>query len=310
MSYYEGLSCPVCSKPFAPDEDIVVCPQCGLPHHRACWKSVGACFAAAKHNTAQQWSRNNAQADYDTATDGNVCPQCGSSNAQYAEFCSRCGHALTIDDWHSAPTQTPPPVWSYASYHSVGNDGGFDEPLDGVSASDLAAFMGTNQHYYLPRFQRMSRKESGGWNWSAFLFSPYWLFYRKQYLLGTLSFFVSLLSSILYSIVTIPVQTAETDAAMLSAMQDVQSHALFYPWLAISLISLTLSVIFGIKGNRFYYNHCRHKVLTIREKTPDLTATELQTYGGTSIGSALIFYFVSFFSVEIILAFLRSLSLI
>ena len=48
VSYYEGLSCPVCAKAFTADEDIVVCPQCGLPHHRACWKSVGQCYAHDK----------------------------------------------------------------------------------------------------------------------------------------------------------------------------------------------------------------------------------------------------------------------
>ena len=59
VSYFEGLSCPVCNNPFVSDDDIVVCPQCGLPHHRECWKSIGQCFEHAKHGTSQQWSRDN-----------------------------------------------------------------------------------------------------------------------------------------------------------------------------------------------------------------------------------------------------------
>ena len=38
MFFYEGCQCPVCGKSFQESDDIVVCPQCGAPHHRECWK--------------------------------------------------------------------------------------------------------------------------------------------------------------------------------------------------------------------------------------------------------------------------------
>ena len=40
---YKGVSCPVCGQPFQEGDDIVVCPECGAPHHRACYKQLGHC---------------------------------------------------------------------------------------------------------------------------------------------------------------------------------------------------------------------------------------------------------------------------
>ena len=34
---YSGLCCPVCKVKFKDDDDIVVCPACGAPHHRSCY---------------------------------------------------------------------------------------------------------------------------------------------------------------------------------------------------------------------------------------------------------------------------------
>ena len=36
MSNYTGCKCPVCQQPFTETDDIVVCPECGAPYHRAC----------------------------------------------------------------------------------------------------------------------------------------------------------------------------------------------------------------------------------------------------------------------------------
>ena len=46
---YTGLKCPVCGKPFTSDDDIVVCPECGAPYHRACYQQAGHCIFQEKH---------------------------------------------------------------------------------------------------------------------------------------------------------------------------------------------------------------------------------------------------------------------
>ena len=39
---YMGKPCPVCSRTFREEDDIVVCPKCGAPYHRECYEEKGA----------------------------------------------------------------------------------------------------------------------------------------------------------------------------------------------------------------------------------------------------------------------------
>ena len=133
--------------------------------------------------------------------------------------------------------------------------------------------------YYIPRFQRMDRGNSGGWNWAAFLLSPYWLFYRKQYGLGTIYFTVLMLIKVATAFLPIDL----TDPTKLT---DPTVLIIYY---ALVGIWLGMSVLLGIKGNAFYFAHCKKKVRNAKTKTPDLTSTELGARGGVSAGVAVLF---------------------
>ena len=41
---FTQYNCPVCKKQFEKGDDIVVCPECGAPHHRECYEQNGKCF--------------------------------------------------------------------------------------------------------------------------------------------------------------------------------------------------------------------------------------------------------------------------
>ena len=40
---------------FTDEDDIVVCPDCGTPYHRACWQKVGACMHKSEHAAGFEW---------------------------------------------------------------------------------------------------------------------------------------------------------------------------------------------------------------------------------------------------------------
>ena len=149
----------------------------------------------------------------------------------------------------------------------------------------------------------MERGASGGWNWAAFLLGPFWLFYRKQYSLGWLYFAVMMLSNISFSVLYAPVQFAETEAAAESAMMAMMNSALFFPVLLLSLVFLALKIILGIKANEFYFNFCAKKIAKAKEETPDLSAAEMTSFGGTSVGLAVLIYVLSTIFVNIITIF-------
>ena len=56
MLEYEGQPCMICGRMFGEDDDIVTCPECGTPYHRACYKEAGACINTALHESGGSWA--------------------------------------------------------------------------------------------------------------------------------------------------------------------------------------------------------------------------------------------------------------
>ena len=112
MNKYTGNTCPVCHKKFTADDDIVVCPDCGTPHHRKCYLKNKHCANEALHQSGFVWVPTAApetmaqpentvpqafgqQPPYgQTPDDGHkivFCPNCGKPLPAGAKFCSECG---------------------------------------------------------------------------------------------------------------------------------------------------------------------------------------------------------------------------
>ena len=47
---FSKYKCPVCGETFKPGDDVVVCPECGAPHHRECYEQLGHCCFEEKHS--------------------------------------------------------------------------------------------------------------------------------------------------------------------------------------------------------------------------------------------------------------------
>ena len=52
---YTGIPCAACGKKFTAEDDVVVCPECGTPYHRACYKELGHCVNEARHAEGYVW---------------------------------------------------------------------------------------------------------------------------------------------------------------------------------------------------------------------------------------------------------------
>ena len=42
-SEHVGRTCPYCQAVIKPGDDVVVCPRCGVAHHKECWEASGGC---------------------------------------------------------------------------------------------------------------------------------------------------------------------------------------------------------------------------------------------------------------------------
>jgi hypothetical protein len=57
MKKFYGQECLVCTEKFIDGDDIVVCPDCGTPHHRLCYKENGDCINAVSHGRKFAWKQ-------------------------------------------------------------------------------------------------------------------------------------------------------------------------------------------------------------------------------------------------------------
>lgn len=296
MLDYTLLSCPVCHKRFTRQDDIVVCPQCGAPHHRSCFQEKQQCAYASRHGTAAQWKLPVSRDDEDAV----ICGNCGAANEAGCVVCAKCGHTL----------ESPlPPVSS--EQQDMMEEGAFyddfspyigiapDSRMDGEEVTDIATFIGPRSGYYLARFQFMrNQKTKMSWNWAAALFPAGWLLYRKMYK----PFFVVLAIMILlylpgmWMAVQLFQPLTENPAAWPSIFTgNGLSSDVWTTGMSLGL-NISSSLVFVVRAamaaiaNHLYDRHVFKSIGSIKASSPDplVYRYSLSKKGGTSIFRVII----------------------
>lgn len=336
MFFYEGQSCPVCGQPFQETDDIVACPQCGAPHHRECWKKEGQCHYAAAHGTPEQWKRPEPQPQpaegrlHPRTHKGKPVPIAARTTPNMPSFAPAAGRNC-LPPTGPAPLRPPPvppvpppyaPPASYGEYapfrapvyDAMGGIPIKEEIEDGVTAGEVAQTVGVNTAYYVPRFHRISRSGSKvSWNWFAFLITPCWLVYRKNFLTGglTLLFWIArqLLSSFisLQYISPLLADGGNLYADMLSAidtlMQSPGTRLLLIALVVAGLGELLLRIFFGLFGNYFYMRNVIRKSKKWQTDPDARYHQNVFTSGGVSFGLGTAAYMCIFLSQYLLLFF-------
>lgn len=87
MQEYIDKKCAECGEIFKEGDDIAVCPDCGTPIHRSCWK--GKCPNADKHGTNYEWGKTEENED-------EVCAVCGRELGPRPVYCPSCGTPMHL----------------------------------------------------------------------------------------------------------------------------------------------------------------------------------------------------------------------
>ena len=280
MARYTNNHCPVCEQAFTDADDIVVCPECGTPYHRECWKKVGACVHEAEHAAGFEWKPDAEPADEaDTARHLAVCPNCGNHNEPGAVKCSHCGVPL-----NAAPRTEPQNAPIYAR-------GTMDAPditrvelkptdcIDGIQAQDWATFTGRSALYYLMQFFRMEKTgKKITLCFSAFLLGPIYFFYRKMWKQGIV---LALVQLVLYTPLALLV-LQQYNPAVLGGMLTGAA------WLEPA----AFKVFMGLSAVAWYQKTAKRRIEGIYARYPDEQdrARELAQQGGTSFLLVVLYY--------------------
>lgn len=298
----------VCSEKFTAEDDIVVCPECGTPYHKECYKKEGKCVNEALHQCGGTW-----RPSYDTGSDCSetenvTCRFCGYTNPPLTLFCQKCGmparglQDISTENIRNEQRYNGVNINSDPGAYNGNADSGmpfnpflinFSDPLcgfnpeedfDGVKMSELGDFVGTNTHYYLPIFKRF--KEGGNiltWNFSAMLFPELYFSYRKMplYALAALIMrFISMIPQFIFLCAQMPESGALYEFASRFDFTGTAFHGVM---MLCSLIMYLMMFTAGLFGNKIYYAHTLKKIRKIKAYSNGTASIHtLNKRGGTS----------------------------
>ena len=285
MYQFTGCPCSVCGKALTETDDIVVCPDCGAPYHRACYEKLGACVYAGQHG-AFEWTPPAS------ARPERKCPNCGAPNPEDAARCGHCGFSLEQG-------QTPPPRVDPARQgRQEGQGGGFDyarlyqqaqsapwqadaaaiEPIDGIPGDEWATYLGPAGPAYLRDFSRMQRYgRKSSICFSALLFGPLYYFYRKAWKPA----FAFLAVDLLLNLPTLLELLVLSESALAPAISP--SALLLWAQLS-SIASFVVMVLSGMFAKYLYLRAAAARIHRIQAEFPEKARREavLRAQGGVS----------------------------
>ena len=304
---FTNEKCPVCNNTFREDDDIAVCPDCGNPHHRECYKENVKCANHEKHSESFRW-----EPDF-------IPPQ----TEEKPKF--EAGK-------QTAPNAEPLPLFSLQLNNIPGLlDRTYEDFDDNVKAEDMALFVRQDAKKYISKFQKTKEKKFT-WNWGAFIFTPYWFFYRKMYKLGAIFLALTLLISVGFGL-SPSIQKLNTDIAEWTEKYNIENSGDFTEeeilqaneerkafmtenptgvklLFAEFALLLALKVIVGLMANKWYYNYTLKNVKKINEQEQDTQKRKLLLLksGGTSVGGffmAVLANNMIIMAIEMLLTYLK-----
>lgn len=293
---YKGEKCAACGEVFTEDDDVVVCPDCGSPHHRACYKENNQCANIAFHESGQKWHKALVDpASFQDSSEIVPCPSCRFPNPKSADKCIRCGADMSPKEEkteEAAPekdtTSNEDPFVQYMENEldAVRPYLGFDpeEDMGGATLKEVSQFVCTNTLYYIPIFKRM--KDFGSkisFNISCLLFPYFYFANRKMWGWAMISAVLSIVLNMPTYILWLSKHIASNSSTegFLSMIYDNQSSLENLDGI-FSVFSTFASIGFCLFGNWLYY---RYTMKTLRRMKSQIggdkvPAKQLMTAGG------------------------------
>lgn len=303
MSGYDNKPCACCGEKFKADDDIVVCPECGTPMHRACWS--GHCPNEQRHAEGFDWDSARKEVELKEYTEARYrCEICGFKIMESEEklFCPDCGspmHKRCYDrtnhcpheeehafgyDYHNAQNQSQqiqPPIRTVMSFDELMDnlrnnpmkvsESGEEATCFGVKQKELLHFLGTKSlstPQFFTKFMNMARSgKKVSLNFFAGIFMPFYQFYRKM--TGP-----ALLLTFAYFILNIPnffvrVSILKTGFDMLDISPQLLSI-----YNIMTYIGLAIEFLLILFNDYIYMKWSVGKILSLREQYQNASEAE------------------------------------
>lgn len=282
MADYIKLPCPVCDKEFQENDDIVVCPICGTPHHRECYAQNGGCANSEWHSEnktynademkeemedkqrREQWEKREEERKNAPEI---VCPRCSQKNSPEAIFCNRCGapisQGFSTNQNGENNINTPFGRVVVTPFMPAQDP---NELIDGIPAWKLSAVVGKNSQTFIPRFKFFSKTgKKTSFNFFACLFTPFYFLYRKMYSIGIIALILELVLSIPNFVLNLSDKALYEELSMVLgknigvALELNVAQTNFFTNLSFfaMIASYAISVLCALFANWLYFEKCK-----------------------------------------------------
>lgn len=326
MPTYIGQQCTSCRNTLTKTDDIVVCPECGSPYHRECYKMEGKCINTLLHENNESWQpeviETAAAEEPRTEADAQkvLCKSCGAENDADSAFCKNCGSPVNLEkaagsyyNRENGANQTNQQQ-GYGGFGNVAGMFGFipitkDQDVDGNTAGEYADYVGeSSKMYYLPKFMRFAKGSKTSFNFSAFFFTHFYFFFRKMIVPGIIILIAQTLLSLPSSLFLM------ADYGFMDYLPVMSQKWFVLMTNVFSIISYVMSIFIGLFANYLYYKKAKSDIKGIKEKVleEDARRASIVSSGGSSwkyvlagaLGSMVISYaslaiFLKLFGLQI-----------
>ena len=124
---YKGEKCFYCNEDFNDNDDVVVCPECGTPYHRDCYKQAGSCINHQLHESGEIWKSTQDKAEINNPDKDSEITDIKSSDEKTQEEAFQTDNGILKFDLSKPFFGLDP-----------------DEDFDGARMSEIFAFVRTN----------------------------------------------------------------------------------------------------------------------------------------------------------------------
>lgn len=288
---FTKYKCAVCNKDFNKGDDIVVCPDCGTPYHRECWKQEGECINSFKHNSDEPVEILKAEAETEKPD-----IQKGVFNGEFQSEVNTENNNSPLNE------QDVRDLLNRLKTDSITPD---SEIYEGCTVSEYEAVVGKNLNIYIPNFMFEAKtKKSDRWNIPAFFVPFAWSVYRKMYGFAAiiLAVYIALFGIISYPILS---NTELMEQSQICYEKDPEFMYDVYYYLAneegsltpeqtklvdllrestlpkalsitVSLAEYVLRIVYAMFANHLYFKRCTEKIK--KAKGTGIPKEQLNTY--------------------------------
>lgn len=320
---YTGVPCPICGQKFNEKDDVVVCPECGTPYHRACYKAEGSCIMDDLHASGKEWINPIKKEPKPVAETTIVeCIVCGHPNRSDAQFCEECSapllHIRAVKKKEQENSEFNSDENKQNAPFDINELFGYIDPnstIKKIPVRHIIAFTRKNSLYFVRLFKALSAEIAPTvFNWSALLFGPLYYIYRKMFYPGFLILLLELATYIpSFAVAYHLLPQALSDPLLFQTMNFNVSglESLIAISNVMGCIPFLLHIYCGFNANSDYYNHTIQTITEICHQYPnDKNAFEKQILksGGVSL-AAVVFVLLGIFALFVIITLVIALSL-